>query len=133
MSFSLNTKCMNIQKTISLMLVFCLGTVLSVFRQNNYTISGEVKDSKSGEILIDAVVFPSKQLSKAVSTNAYGFFSLSLSKGEYAITIQLVGYEKKTLPILLNQNPRLSIKQNTITIDLEEVTINATRQNQNIV
>lgn len=102
------------------------------FAQANYTISGEIRDAKSGETLIGATVYPVESPTKGVTTNAYGFFSLTLPQGNYSITIQFVGYEKNIQTISLTKNLRINIGLNETMISLNEVTVNAERQDRNI-
>ena len=75
-----------------------LFTFLIAFSSNllaqtkKFSISGEVRDVQNGEDLIGAVVsVPS--LKVGVSTNAYGFYSLSLEPGNYEVEISYVGYQ----------------------------------------
>ncbi len=46
------------------------------------TLSGYIKDKKSGEALIGVSLFV-KEISSGTVTNEYGFYSLSLPKGNY--------------------------------------------------
>ncbi|MCK5705502.1 MAG: hypothetical protein KAI29_30340, partial [Cyclobacteriaceae bacterium] len=50
--------------------------------EENFTISGFVKDSSSGEVLIGSTVFV-KEISTGAQTNVYGFYSLILPSGKY--------------------------------------------------
>ena len=66
-----------IQKILLLLLLFPLG----LFAQNEkLTVSGYVKDNKNGEGLIGASIFI-KELFTGTTTNTYGFYSLTLPKG----------------------------------------------------
>jgi hypothetical protein len=68
-----------------------------IFAQEKFTISGYVRDSLSRETLIGATI-QAKEQSKGVSSNQYGYYALTLPKGEYAIVASFVGYfpmEKK--------------------------------------
>lgn len=49
-------------------------------------LSGYVKDAESGEALIGASVYV-ESLQLGVTTNLYGFYSLSLPKGRYKVSI----------------------------------------------
>jgi hypothetical protein len=52
----------------------------------NFTISGNITDAKNGEELIGAsIAIPA--LKTGTSTNAYGFYSLSLPPGNYKVEI----------------------------------------------
>ncbi|MCE2758648.1 MAG: TonB-dependent receptor [Chitinophagaceae bacterium] len=68
-----------------------------LFAQEKFTISGYVRDSLSRETLIGATI-QAKEQSKGVNSNQYGYYALTLPKGEYAIVASFVGYfpmEKK--------------------------------------
>src|SRR5438874_13376957 len=55
-----------------------LGLSLTGNAQKNFTISGSVKDGKTGEELIGAVLFIKDVPNVGASTNAYGYYSLTL-------------------------------------------------------
>jgi len=118
---------------------FLLATVFAAFvfinigfAQPNYTISGEIRDAKSGEAIIGATIYPAEKTTRAVTTNAYGFFSLTLPQGTYSVTAQFLGYEKSVQSISLSKNIRVNFELKESVISLNEVTINAERQNRNI-
>ncbi len=81
---------------------FFLFFTLSVFSQQ-YTISGYVEDAATGEKLIAANVYDSKTL-KGTVTNNYGFFSLTLPKGEIELIGSYVGYKDEKLDFELTEN-----------------------------
>ncbi|MEO6219104.1 MAG: TonB-dependent receptor [Ginsengibacter sp.] len=62
-----------------------------VCSQNKYTLSGYVKDSLSGETLIGSTISV-LGLSKGISSNQYGFYSISLSAETYTFICSNVGY-----------------------------------------
>lgn len=113
--------------------VFTTLTSLNTgFAQTNYTISGEIRDSKSGESLIGATVYPVESPTKGVTTNAYGFFSLTLPQGTYSLAAQFVGYEKIIQPITLTHSLSMKFELNESVISLGEITVNAERQDRNV-
>lgn len=72
---------------------------LSVFAQaQRITISGFVKDSLTGESLQGANIYL-KGASRGVSSNAYGFYSLTITAGATELQASFVGYEPKTIPL----------------------------------
>ena len=115
---------------IMALLGFVLGR--SGFAQSHFTISGEIKDAKSGEALIGATVYPTEAPTKGAATNAYGFFSLTLPKGTYNLVVQFVGFEKTSIAVTLNQNQRLSIELKENVVSLQEVVVSAEKQNINV-
>ena len=112
-----------------LLFITCIG---DGFAQNKYTISGYVKDGKTGEELIGAVVIIKEIPATGVSTNAYGFYSITIPEGTYTVAVQYLGYELNSQQILLKQN----IKQNIIlkekSKNLDEIEVVEERKNENI-
>lgn len=99
--------------------------------QNKYTISGNIKDKRNGEDLIGATVVV-VGTSIATSTNAYGFFSMSLPEGKYKIAFQYVGYKTIIQDVDLVANQKIEIEIAEEKIELKEVEITAERPDQNV-
>lgn len=102
-------------------LFFCFYHIAQA--QKNYTISGIVSDSISGEKLIGASFYEIQDF-KGTTTNLYGFYSLTLPEGEYTIQCSFVGYQPFSANIQLNKNIDLNI-QLKASINLKEVVISA--------
>jgi len=81
---------------ILLLLLFC--SAAAAFAQDRITISGYVKDASNGEALFGANVV-ARESRTGVSTNNYGFYSLTLPKGSHTISFMYLGYasQEKTL------------------------------------
>src|SRR5690606_27850706 len=56
------------------------------------TVSGQVRDQDSGELLNGAVVWDSLSASCSI-TNSYGFFSLTLTQRPKTLRFSYVGYQ----------------------------------------
>lgn len=76
-------------------------------KQEIHTISGTIKDQETGESLIGATILVSGTRIGTI-TNNYGFFSLSLPKGNYNIEISYIGYLTEIQSIKLDKNIKLS-------------------------
>ncbi len=87
----------------------------------NFTISGYVQDSRSGEKLIGANVYD-KRTYKGTTTNSYGFFSLTLPKDSVELTVSFVGYQKQSQTIFLEKNMSINF-ETAPAIELKEVEI----------
>src|SRR5438105_3917155 len=74
------------------------------FAQNNCTISGTVKDKKTGEVLIGALIIVKDIPSTGTSANDYGFYSLSLKEGKYTLSFRFASYVLKDTTIDLRKN-----------------------------
>jgi len=74
----------------------------------NFTVSGFVLDSISGEPLIGATIFNPK-LTLGTRTDDNGFFSLSVPQGEREFFVSYIGFKKSFLKRNLQANARVSI------------------------
>jgi hypothetical protein len=63
----------------------------STLAQEKFTISGYIRDSLSRETLLGASL-QTKNPVKGISTNQYGYFSITLPKGHYVFYLSYVGY-----------------------------------------
>ena len=97
------------------------------------TISGFIRDASTGESLTGAVIYPKENPSIGISSNSYGYFSLTLPIGEYILIIQFMGYKTKTVPLDLKENIKLAIDMEEESIALKEVTIAGEKNNTNVV
>ena len=96
-----------------------------------YTISGYIKEKSTGEILIGANVLV-KELSKGATTNKYGFFSISLDKGNYTLISSFIGYKEQVQTINLSKNISLNIAMEEQTLLTQEVVVSGERSDKNI-
>ncbi|HKK82463.1 MAG TPA: carboxypeptidase-like regulatory domain-containing protein, partial [Prolixibacteraceae bacterium] len=76
-----------------------------------HTISGYIRDTETGEELIGANVMLEDK-SAGTTSNAYGFYSLTLPDGTYTITYSFIGYQeqKKTLDIYSDKKINIDLK-----------------------
>lgn len=113
--------------TSLLMLLICT----SGFSQKNYTISGSLEDASNGEGLIGATIVI-KELSTGASTNVYGFYSLTVPKGEYTLVFSYIGYESLTKKVTLDKNLKFDLELKPATTQLEAVEITEKRKDENV-
>jgi hypothetical protein len=95
------------------------------------SISGYVKDSSSGEVLIAANVYV-KELGAGAVTNSYGFYSISLKEGTYTIGVTYVGYNSFEKKVFLTANQVLNIELAPEARQLDEVIISYVKENKNV-
>jgi hypothetical protein len=97
----------------------------------NFTLSGYIKDASTGEDLIGASVIVQDSSGKGTVTNVYGFYSLTLPKGNYKVDFSYVGYSTQSMDIALSEDVRqnISLTQKAL---LEEVVITAEKKDENI-
>ncbi|HEY5823300.1 MAG TPA: TonB-dependent receptor [Cyclobacteriaceae bacterium] len=93
-------------------------------KTSSITIHGHVTDSLSGETLIGASVFI-KSLAIGISTNSYGFYSLSIPEGFHEISVSFVGYHTTTRKINLVKEEVMDIQLSPSSVELKEVSVTA--------
>jgi len=118
-----------IHKIISaIFLISC--TTLSLGAQE-YILSGYLKDSSNGETLIGATAFVT-ETGQGVSSNEYGFYSISLEKGSYTLVYDYLGFETQVVTIELNQNTRKDIEMQIQSALLSEVVVVGEAEDRNV-
>jgi outer membrane receptor protein involved in Fe transport len=95
------------------------------------TLSGYVKDKKSGETLIGVSLFV-KEINSGTVTNEYGFYSLSLPKGTYNVTVSYVGYNSMTESIDLQSNTTRNWEIEEDSKLLDEIVVRGEAENENV-
>ncbi|MFX0556797.1 TonB-dependent receptor [Maribacter sp. CXY002] len=101
--------------------IFFISTIIC-HAQQKYTLSGSITEENSNETLIGVtVVVP--ELNTGITTNEYGFYSITLPEGKYNIIVSYLGFEDISRIIDLNQNTKLDFKLNEEVEQLEEVVV----------
>ena len=90
--------------------------------KQKFTLSGTITDAGSNETLI-GVNISIPELKTGVTTNEYGFYSLTLPKGTYKIKITYLGYQTIEETVSLNQNIKNNFKLIGSESVLQEVVI----------
>ena len=96
----------------------------------NHTLSGYVKDAKTGEALIGVSIFVEKE-SKGVTTNVYGYYSISLNAGQYDVKYSYVGYSSIVKTVQFSDHVRLNIELSESEDLLDEVVVYAKQSDEN--
>jgi TonB-dependent Receptor Plug Domain/CarboxypepD_reg-like domain len=116
----------NLLPKITLILLVFLSINLKA--QQKYTISGYFEDSASAEKLISAAIFDAKTSLGAVS-NTYGFYSLTLPKGNVNLIMSYVGYSDQRESFLLKKDTIINIRLRP-NLELQTVEISAQKQDR---
>lgn len=112
------------------LLLSVLLLVVNVFGVSNATLSGFVKDASTGESLIGATVYL-KDSQTGTTTNAYGFYSLSIPPGEKSILYSYTGYNPQDIELNLVNDTVVSVELEPV-IQLREVQVSATHANSSV-
>lgn len=111
-----------------LFLFLCLLGSLFSNSQNKYTLSGYIKDSLSGETMIGASISFN---GKGVTSNQYGFYSITLPKGTYQIIASFAGYLPQQISINLDSSFQLNFQLLQRSV-LQEVVVYSKRRDGNV-
>ena len=100
--------------------------------QTKYTISGIVKDAKTGEELIGATVRLKDSASIGAMTNAYGFYSLTIPAGKKILSVAYIGYNEYETELTNPVNQTVNVSLQPTSRELKEVEIKARKSDDNI-
>ncbi|TXI33859.1 MAG: TonB-dependent receptor [Niabella sp.] len=116
-------------KAIIFSLFILIGFKVSA--QQKFTLSGTVRSERSGETIINASIKIVNH-NEGVSSNEYGFYSFTLSAGEYEIEYSAIGFETVTEKIFLNKDVVKNTQLPDAIRDLENVNITANTRGRTI-
>lgn len=114
-----------------LVLISCLFWSSVIFSQAKWSISGFVKDKKSGEVLMSAFIYDQAVNRILGKSNEYGFYSITLPSGSYQIKVKMIGYKESIFDISLDSNMKMNIELESSTT-LKETIIRSKRKAENI-
>ena len=99
--------------------------------QEKFTVSGHISDAETGEELIGASVHV-KGTTTGTVTNTYGFYSLTLPKGETTLVFSFIGFEAVEKQVKLNAPQHIDIELGTGTETIEEVEVLGEKLDKNV-
>lgn len=104
---------------------------ISAYAQEKHTVSGYVKDAANGEGLIGVSVYV-REAATGVTTNTYGFYSITLPAGTYEVVYSYIGYQKTVKTANLSADQTISIEMKDEGENLAEVTISTKKEDENV-
>lgn len=96
--------------------------------QQKFTISGYARDSLSSETLIGASISVGD---RTIASNQYGFYSITLPRASYAITVSFAGYQPYITEINLGSDTVINFSLVHRSV-LQEVIVTSRRRDDNI-
>ncbi len=110
--------------------ILILLFIFPALAQPKYTLSGYIRDSLSGESLIGATIAVNGQ-GKSISSNQYGFYSITLPQATYTIYASFAGYQPIQMTLALDKNLvfNFHLLQRSL---LEEVVVSSRRRDGNV-
>jgi hypothetical protein len=97
-------------------------------KTGNVVISGYITNGATKEPVTGATVFVQKFLAGTVA-NAYGYYTLSLPRGNHLIRFSFIGMTEKLVNLTLNGTGQLNIEMLPNTISLSEVIVSTQKSN----
>ncbi|WP_206611026.1 TonB-dependent receptor [Mariniphaga sediminis] len=122
-----------LQTENKLLLIFMLllTSTAPVFADDNITISGYVKSAETGEGLIGSTIYV-EELKTGTATNSYGFYSLTIPKGNYTVRYSYIGYENISVPTELLSDSTKNIELHPASAEMDEIVIRSEAEDKNI-
>ncbi|MDP4214572.1 MAG: TonB-dependent receptor [Bacteroidota bacterium] len=114
---------------IFLLILCCFPVCLQA---QTFTVSGTIRDKRTGEVLIGASAILLEMPRSGMTSNSYGFYSLSARPGNYTLVVSFTGYRADTLKIVLDRDIRLPVGLIAGGTELQEVVISSIRRNDNV-
>ncbi len=90
--------------------------------RNAFTVSGYITDAATGEALPGASLYEYR-LRLGTAANRYGFYSITLPKGEAGLVISYVGYQTDTLRLSLQGDTTVAVKLQPAVSQLGEIIV----------
>ena len=113
-------------------LILLLSVFSLITNAQEYTVSGTIKDATNGEDLIGATIKVKELPDVGAVTNVYGFFSLTLPKGEYTILFNSLGFVPVEKKISLTKNMRFDMELSVQSTELKEFEVTGEIEDENV-
>ncbi len=97
--------------------------------KNKITISGSIYDALTGEALIGCVVYE-PATGHQITSNQFGFYSLTLPAGTHTIIVSYLGYQKYAFEA--HSSGKKNVALNSSSEEIKEVVATANQGNENI-
>jgi len=106
----------------SLLFGLSFFSLFTITAQQKHTLSGTITEENSNETLIGVTIaFP--ELRTGVTTNEYGFYSITLPEGEYQVLVSYLGFKEIVQNISLDKDAKIDFKLTEEAEQLEEVIV----------
>ncbi len=107
-----------------LFVFFIFSAFQPLFAQENFTVSGTIRNKATGESIIGATITV-KDMAETILTNEYGFYSLRIPEGNQLLIISYSGLKTVEVPLKLTKNMQKDIFLEPQSRTLDEVVISA--------
>lgn len=119
-------------KCVSWIVMFVFFIIaMPLAAQQKFTWKGYVKDSLSGETLINASIIINNE-TRGVTTNQYGYFSLTLPAGNYQLLFSYVGYLPRIINLDFNKDVAENVLLLPVSAKIEDVVVTTQKRLNNV-
>ena len=116
------------KKAFFIVTLICL--FLKTYAQNS-TVSGYIKDAGSGEALIGATCYI-PEMQTGVTSNQYGFYSITLPQGIHQINFSFIGYQTQTIRLDLKADKILNVSLVEDSKQIGDVVVTGEKRDRNV-
>lgn len=116
---------------LTLLILLFSSRITTAQQAGRHTISGTVRAKGSGESILRATVMVDGK-NMGITTNDYGFFSITLPDGKYTILISAVGWETQSIHVDLHDNQQLPVMMEIQGVQLQDATVTAQARGRSI-
>src|SRR5882757_4031836 len=120
-------------KCLSALLIILFPLALWAQPKHGFSVSGTIKDKKTGETLSGATVGFLEHPGLGVVTNSYGFYSITIPEGKYSMVISFSGYAIDTIALDLKQNIVQNRSMSATNNQMQEVVVTSSRRGNNML
>jgi hypothetical protein len=104
--------------------IYEIGLRTNNIKAGNATLSGYIRDIKSGEAVVGASIFVASTKT-GVATDQFGYFTISLPRGRHTLNVRGLGMRDTRRQIILYTDGKLNIEMQEQVNSLKEVKISA--------
>lgn len=108
--------------------LYTIGSKFSAGTGNRNSVTGYIKDAQTGEAVIGASVY-TENASIGVTTDQYGYYIISLTKGRHTLYIQSIGMADARRLVLVQGDGRLNIDMKSQVMALKKVIVSSEKTN----
>ncbi len=108
--------------------LFKIGNPSEMSNGNFAVLSGYIKEVDTGLPVVGAVVYVEK-IKVGATSNADGFYSLVLPKGQHVVEFRTIGMRTTRRNLILYSNGEFNVEMYEKVNQLEEVTVTASKEN----
>lgn len=101
-----------------------IGNPAEKNKHGNTVISGYITNTESKEPVPGVTVFIQK-LATGTMSNEFGYYTLSIPRGNHLLQFSSIGMKEKAIQVNLNDAGELNVEMNTAVIPLKEVVVTA--------